>query len=231
MKTFISCFMLISFAICAQAQWKFEFVMGPSLTTFTGKEKKDWGGTNTNPKLVLRGNLGFRAERLLSEKFLAGGGITFALKGTAYQGNEEYYNSTTYVLESIKVKYSKMLSYIDIPVYVKYVATDKVKIVAGLQPSFMLSAKIKNDDNARTAFPDLPETEDAKDYYTPFDLAVMLGPHFQISEKVAVQLLIVPGILKTAKDEVYDVNSGIKEQKFKVNNASLSFTFVYLIRQ
>ena len=231
MKTFISCFMLISFAICTQAQWKFEFVMGPSLTTFTGKEKKDWGGTNTNPKLVLRGNLGFRVERLLSEKFLAGGGITFALKGTAYQGNVEYYNSTTYMLESIKVKYSKMLSYIDVPVYVKYVASDKVKILAGLQPSFMLSAKIKNDDNARTAYPNLPETEDAKDYYTPFDLAVMLGPYFQISEKVAVQLLMVPGILKTAKDEVYDINSGTKEQKFKVSNASLSFTFVYLIRQ
>lgn len=231
MKTFISCFMLISFAICAQAQWKFEFVVGPSLTTFTGKEKKDWGGTNTNPKLVLRGNLGFRVERLLSEKFLAGGGITFALKGTAYQGDVEYYNSTTYMLERIKVKYSKVLSYIDVPVYVKYVASDKVKILAGLQPSLMVSAKIKNDDNARTASPNLPETEDAKDYYTPFDLAVMLGPHFQISEKVAVQLLVVPGIHKTAKGEVYDINSGTKEQKFKVNNASLSFTFVYLIRQ
>jgi hypothetical protein len=231
MKTFISCFILISFALCAQAQWKFEFVVGPSLTTFTGKEKKDWGRTNTNPKLVLRGNLGFRVERLLSEKFLAGGGITFALKGTVYQGNVAYYNSTTYMLESIKVKYSKMLSYIDVPVYVKYMASDKVKILAGLQPSFMLSAKIKNDNNARTAYPDLPEIEDAKEYYTPFDLAVMLGPHFQVSEKVAIQMLVTPGILKTAKDEVYDVNTGTKEQKFKVNNASLSFTFVYLIHQ
>ncbi|MBN8651360.1 MAG: PorT family protein [Cytophagales bacterium] len=231
MKTFISCFILISFALCAQAQWKFEFVAGPSLTTFTGKEKKDWGGTNTNPKLVLRGNLGFRVERLLSEKFLAGGGITFALKGTAYEGNVDYYNSSTYMLESIKVKYSKMLSYIDVPVYVKYVASDKIKILAGLQPSFKLTAKIKNDDNARTAYPDLPETEDAKDYYTPFDLAVMLGPHFQVSEKVAVQILVVPGILKVAKAEVYGGNGSMEEQKFNVNNASLSFTFVYLIHQ
>lgn len=199
MKTFISCFILISFALCAQAQWKFEFVAGPSLTTFTGKEKKDWGGTNTNPKLVLRGNLGFRVERLLSEKFLAGGGITFALKGTAYEGDVEYYNSSTSTLESIKVKYSKMLSYIDVPVYVKYVASDKIKLLAGLQPSFMLSAKIKNDDNARTAFPDLPKTEDGKDYYTPFDLAVMLGPHFQVSEKVAVQILVVPASLRWQK--------------------------------
>jgi hypothetical protein len=91
--------------------------------------------------------------------------------------------------------------------------------------------KLKNDNNARTAYPDLPETEDAKEYYTPFDLAVMLGPHFQVSEKVAIQMLVTPGILKTAKDEVYDVNTGTKEQKFKVNNASLSFTFVYLIHQ
>lgn len=223
--------MLISCAMCAQAQWKFEFVVGPSVTTFTGKDKKIWGATDTNPKIVLRGNLGFRAERLLSEKFLAGGGITFALKGTVYQGDVEYYNSTTYMLEQIKVKFTKMLSYIDVPIYVKYVASDKFKLLAGVQPSFMLSAKIKNDDNARIAFPDLPETEDAKDYYTPFDLAVMFGPHIQISDKVAVQILLVPGVLKMAKGEVYDFNGGAKEEKFKVNNASLSFTFVYLIRQ
>lgn len=231
MKTLVLCLLLISFAVGTQAQWKFEFVAGPSLTTFTGKEKKDWGGTYTNPRLVLRGTLGFRVDRLLSEKFLAGGGISFALKGTAYEGDVEYYNSTTNMLEQIKAKYTKMLSYIDVPVYVKYVASDKVKILAGLQPSFMLSAKIKNDDNARTAFPELPKTEDAKDLYIQFDLAVMFGPHYQISDKVAVQILIVPGLLKTAKAEVYGGNGNMEEKKFKVNNASLSFTFVYLIRQ
>jgi len=218
-------------SLCAQAQWKFEIVAGPSFTTFTGKDKKVWGATNTNPKLVLRGNLGFRVERLLSEKFLAGGGITFALKGTVYEGNQEYYNSTTYMLEQLKVKYTKILSYIDVPIYVKYVASDKFKLLMGLQPSFMLSAKIKNDDNARTAFPSLPETEDAKDYYTPFDLAVLFGPHYQINDQVAVQVLLVPGILKMAKGETYDFNGGMEEKKFKVNNASLSLTFVYLIRQ
>lgn len=230
MKILISCCLLMA-TVCTQAQWKFEVVVGPSFTTFIGKDKKVWGATNTNPKLVLRGNVGFRAERLLSEKFLAGGGVTFALKGTVYEGDQEYYNSTTYMLERIQVKYTKVLSYIDIPVYVKYVASDKFKLLMGLQPSFLLSAKIKNDDNARTAFPSLPETEDAKDYYTPFDLGVLFGPHYQINDQFAVQLLVVPGILKMAKDEVYDVNSGIKEQKFKVKNASLSFTLVYIIRQ
>lgn len=231
MKTLISCCLLISVVWSAQAQWKFEFVAGPSLTTFTGKEKKEWGTTNTNPKLVIRGNLGFRAERLLSEKLLAGGGVTFALKGTVYEGDEEYYNSVTYELEVLKVKYTKMLSYIDVPLYIKYVASEKLKLLAGVQPSFLLSAKIKNNDNARMAFPGLPKTEDAKDYYTPFDLAVMLGPHYQISDNVAVQVLIVPGILKVAKGEVYGGNGNMEEEKYKVNNASLSFTFVYLIRQ
>ena len=231
MKTLISCCLLISVAWSTQAQWKFEFVAGPSLTTFTGKEKKEWGGTDSNPKMVLRGNLGFRAERLLSKKFLAGGGVAFALKGTVYEGDEEYYNSVTYELEVLKVKYTKMLSYIDVPLYIKYVASEKLKLLAGVQPSFLLSAKIKNDENARTAFPGLPKTEDAKDYYTPFDLAVMFGPHYQLSDKVAIQILIIPGILKMAKDELYGGNGNMEEQKFKVHNASLSFTFVYLIRQ
>jgi Outer membrane protein beta-barrel domain len=231
MKNFVSCWMLICLSLCTQAQWKIEFVAGPSLTTFTGKDKKAWGNTDTNPKVVLRGNLGFRAERLLSEKFLAGGGITFALKGTTYVGDVDYYNSTTNMLEQITVKYTKVLSYIDVPIYVKYVASDKFKLFAGVQPSFRLSAKIKNDDNARTIFPELPKTQDAKDFYTPFDLAVMFGPHYQISDKVAVQVLLVPGILKVATGEAYDFNGGTEEQKFKVNNAALSLTFVYLIHQ
>lgn len=230
MKTLISC-CLVMVALCTQAQWKFEVVAGPSFTTFIGKDKKVWGGTDSNPKMVLRANLGFRGERLLSEKFLAGGGITFALKGTAYEGDVEYYNPSTFMLERIQVKYSKVLSYVDLPLYVKYVASDKFKLLIGLQPSFMLSAKIKNDDNARTAFPSLPETEDAKDYYTPFDLGVLFGPHYQVNDQVAIQLLVTPGLLKMAKDEVYDFNGGVEEQKFKVNNASLSFTFVYIIRQ
>lgn len=230
MKTLISCCLVMA-ALSTQAQWKFEVVAGPSLTTFIGKDKKVWGGTDSNPKMVLRGNLGFRVERLLSEKFLAGGGITFALKGTAYEGDVEYYNQTTYMLERIQVKYNKIFSYIDLPLYVKYVASDKFKLLMGLQPSFMLSAKIKNDDNARTAFPGLPETEDSKDYYTPFDLGVLFGPHYQVNDQFAIQLLVTPGLLKMAKDEVYDFNGGLEEQKFKVNNASLSFTLVYTIRQ
>ncbi|HNR74870.1 MAG TPA: porin family protein [Cyclobacteriaceae bacterium] len=230
MKTFISCFLLLSVALCTQAQWKFEVIAGPSLTTFTGKEKKDWGATYTNPKIVLRGNLGLRAERLLSEKFFAGGGIVFALKGTVYEGDVEYYNSTTYELEQIKVKYTKNLTYLDLPLYAKYVASQRLKILMGLQPSFLLAAKIKNDENARTAYPDLPKTEDAKDYYTPFDLAAMFGPLYQINDQLAVQVLIVPGVLKMAKAEAYS-GGGMTERKYKVNNAGLSFTIVYLIRQ
>ncbi|MCE7862090.1 MAG: PorT family protein [Bacteroidetes bacterium CHB5] len=230
MKTSISCFVLLLVAQCALAQWKFEVIAGPSLTTFTGKEKKDWGATFTNPKIVLRGNLGLRVERLLSEKFLAGGGITFALKGTVYEGDVEYYNSVTYELEQIKVKYTKILTYLDVPLYAKYVASQRLKILMGLQPSFLLAAKIKNDENARTAYPDLPKTEDAKDYYTPFDLAAMLGPHFQINDQLAIQVLMVPGILKMAKAEAYN-NGSFSERKYKVNNAGLSFTIVYLIRQ
>ncbi|MBX2899148.1 MAG: outer membrane beta-barrel protein [Cyclobacteriaceae bacterium] len=231
MKTLIASCVLLLVAVGAQGQWKFELVAGPSLTTFTGGEKKDWGGTGTNPKLVLRGNLGFRVDRLLSEKFLAGGGIVFALKGTAYQGDVNYYNQATNNLETLKVKYNKVLSYVDVPVYVKYVASDKIKLLAGLQPSFLLSAKIKNDKNARTAYPSLAKTEDAKDYYTGFDLAFLLGPQYTISEKVAVQMLVNPGLLKMAKAEEY-VNEGeLKERKFKVNNTTVSFTIVYFIGQ
>ncbi|MCW5910620.1 MAG: PorT family protein [Cyclobacteriaceae bacterium] len=233
MKTRITilCCMLLCLAFAANAQWKFELVAGPSFTTFTGGEKKDWGGTDTNPKLVLRGSLGLRAERLLNEKLSAGGGIVFSLKGTAYQGDVEYYNTVTFDFENITVKYTKILAYIDVPLYVKYKAGDKIKLLAGLQPSFLLSAKVKNDKNARTAYPNLPEKEDAKDYYSGLDLALLLGPHYQVNEKLSVQLLVTPGILKIAKDEVYGGNGNMVNKKFKVNNAGLSLSFAYIISE
>ncbi len=213
----------------SHAQWKFYVTAGPSLANFSGSEKKDWGGTNTDPKIVVRFHAGISAERILSEKLLAGGGLQFSTKGTVYKGTADYYDPITFNLQTISIKYNKVLGYIDVPLYIKYVASQKLYLVAGLQPSILLSAKIKNDEGAQKAYPGLPEKEDAKDYYNTFDLALILGPQYEINEKFFVQLLYNAGLLKIAKGEEYSGNT-MTERNYKVFNSVFKLSFICKIK-
>lgn len=224
--------LILTFAIisAAKAQWKFSLVAGPSLANFAGAEKKDWGGTNTDPKMVVRFQLGFIGERIVSEKWFVGGGIQFSTKGASYEGTTDYYDMTTNSFQTISVKYTKVLSYIDVPIYAKYVASQKLFLIVGIQPSILVSAKIKNDDNAQKAF-NLPEKEDAKDYYGIFDFGLLLGPQYEFNEKMALRFLYKPGLIKIAKAEVYSSGGNTEEQYYKVMNSLLELSFVYKLTQ
>jgi hypothetical protein len=227
MKKFITCCILVAVLMTAQAQWKFEIVGGPSASTFLGKDKKAWGYTTKNPKVVLRGTLGFRAERAISEKFIAGGGVAYSMKGTEYSGETPYQETPYSPTITLDIKFTKMLSYIDVPVYVKFIASEKFKVLLGAQPSFLLSAKVKNNDDAQLAF-QVPASEDQKDYYTSFDLAVLVGPQYQITNKFGVQLLAAPGLLKIAKGEEYDPNQNeLVDKKYNVKNGAVTLQFIY----
>jgi hypothetical protein len=226
MKTMFLSLGILSLSIgISNAQWKFYVAAGPSFANFSGSEKKDWGGTNTNPKMVIRFHGGITAERILSEKLVAGGGIQLSTKGTMYKGTVDYYNPQTFNLEKVSIKYNKALSYIDVPIYIKYVASQKLYLLAGLQPGILVRAKIKNDEGARKAYPSLPKKEDAKDYYNTFDLAVLLGPQYEINEKFFVQLLYNAGLLKIARGEEYSGNSMI-ERNYKVLNSVFKLSFI-----
>jgi len=212
------------------AQWKFSAIAGPSVTTFYGSDKKDWGGVGENPKIVFRFHIGLLAEHPINDKLSATGGIRLATKGAAYSGEAEYYDPQTQEFEMISVKFSKALSYIDIPIYLTYITSPKWNLIAGIQPGILVSAKVKNDENAQKAY-DLPEKEDVKDYYSTFDLAILLGPQYQLNEKIALRILFKPGILKIAKGEAYDMNGGMEETKYKVMNTGFDFSFIYTFKQ
>jgi hypothetical protein len=220
----------LSVLTTVNAQWNFSLVAGPSLANFSGADKKDWGGTDTDPKMVVRFQLGFIGERIVAEKWFVGGGLQFSTKGALYEGTTDYYDINTSLLQTISVKYNKVLSYIDVPIYAKYVASQKLFLIIGIQPSILVSAKIKNDENAQKAF-SLPEKEDAKDYYGIFDFGLLLGPQYEINEKMSLRLLYKPGLLKIAKDEVYSSGGNTEEQYYKVMNSVLDFSFIYRLNQ
>ena len=229
-KLFILLSLTFTGLTTVNAQWNFSLVAGPSLANFSGADKKYWGDTDTDTKMVVRFQIGVIGERIISDKWIAGGGLQFSTKGALYEGTTDYYDINTSLLQTISVKYNKVLSYIDVPIYVKYVASQKLFLVIGIQPSILVSAKIKNDENAQKAF-SLPAKEDAKDYYGTFDFGLLLGPQYAINEKMSLRLLYKPGLIKIAKGEVYSGGGNTGEEYYKVMNSLLELSFIYRLSQ
>ncbi len=215
---------LITFIHEGNAQWKFSAIAGPQLATFGGKDKKDWGGLDSNPEMVLRVHAGLLAERRHSEKLAFLTGLLFSSKGTRYSG--DYFDGN----QNVSISYTKLLSYLDLPLLLRYYKSEKWSFLLGPQVSFLLAAKIKNDENAQRLF-ELPETEDAKDYYAKLDVGLNLGAAYTINERMALMLIYQYGLLKIGIDEVYNNNGGFEEQKYAIMNRVLLLSFIYTFKE
>lgn len=200
------------------SQWKFSAIAGPQLANFGGKDKKEWGGTDTDPKMVVRFHAGILAERRHSEKMSFITGLLYSSKGTRYS------------MDATDVSYTKILSYLDLPLLLRYHKSEKWSFLVGPQFSYLLAAKIKNNENAQRLY-ELPATEDAKDYYTKVDIGLNIGTIYRLNEKMALMLLYQHGLLKIGVDEVYNNNGGFENQKFAIFNRLLLLSFIYTFKQ
>lgn len=208
--------------ITANAQWRVSATAGPSVTTFGGSDAKDWGGTDSNPKMVLRFHLGVLVSKLINEKMTAQAGLIFSAKGAQYSGPYEYYDFQTFEIREVDVTFTKRLAYIDLPATMQYAVSDKFGLMFGLQPSLLVSAKVANDKAAQNAM-DLPSTEDAKDYYNTFDMAILLGPSYALNDRISIQLLYNHGLLKIAK--------GYQSTNYAVFNRAFKLSLIYVIKE
>jgi hypothetical protein len=230
MKNVLFIMLMICISVDVCGQWKFSAIGGSTLANFGGADKKEWGGTNTNPKAVMRFHLGLQAEYTLSDKFSLSAGIQYSAKGARYKGDVPYYSPETGGLTVLPVVYKKRLAYIDVPILVNYRLSDQFDILLGVQPSILLSAKIRNDENAQKAY-NLPKKEDARDSYKTFDVAVLIGPRYRINERMYFQLLYNHGLTKIAHEETYDYHTGTTGQDYKVMNRVLKFSVAYTLKQ
>jgi hypothetical protein len=215
---------LITFTNEGIGQWKFSAIAGPQLATFGGKDKKDWGGTNNDPEMVFRFHLGLLAERRHSEKLAFLTGLLFSSKGTKYSG--DYFDGN----QNVSVSYTKLLSYLDLPLLLRYHKSEKWSFLFGPQLSFLLAAKVKNDENSQKQF-GIPETEDVKDYYTKVDVGLNLGAAYNINERIALMLIYQYGLLKIGIDEVYNNNGSLEEQKYAIYNRILMLSLIYTFKE
>lgn len=207
------------------AQWKFSVVAGPQIANFGGKDKKDWGETLSDPEVVFRYHVGIMADRLLSEKINLSMGLMFTSKGAKYTGGQYDPNSQFFT-----GTYTKKLSYLDVPILVNYNFSERWSLGIGPQVSFLMSAKVKNDETAQKVY-GVPETEDVKDYYSTLDLGLNAGGTYKINDKISLQLFYQLGLLKIGRDQVDNSTSGTTEETFDIKNRVLRLSFAYTFKQ
>jgi len=213
---------LMTFYFEGHAQWELSAIAGPQLATFGGKDKKYWGGTESDPEMVARFHAGLLAERRQSEHLAFLAGLLFSSKGTRYSGEITDFATN----QQVEIAYAKMLSYLDLPLLLRYYHSEKWSFLFGPQISYLISAKVKNNDNAQRLY-ELPAKEDVKDYYTKFDAGLNLGVAYNINERMALMLLFQYGILKIGIDEVYNNNGSFEKQKAAVMNRLLLLSLIY----
>ncbi len=220
-------FALISFFHEGKAQWKFSAIAGPQLVNFGGSDKKEWGGLDSNPVPVVRFNAGLLAERRHSETMSFITGLIYSSKGAKYSNDVPDFTANN---QMVNIAYTKVLSYLDLPILLRYHQSEKWSFLFGPQMSFLLAAKIKNNDNAQRLY-ELPDTEDAKDYYTKFDVGLNVGAAYNINERIAIMLIYQYGLLKIGIDEVYNNNGGLEEEKYAIMNRVLLLSLIYTFKE
>ncbi|MBX2944535.1 MAG: PorT family protein [Cyclobacteriaceae bacterium] len=207
---------VLVFVICigtgANAQVKISVLGGPSFTTFGGKKAKDWGGVDKKPKMAVRFHGGLVVQYPINDKLSAVSGLQYAVKGAVYEG-PGFGQQGEFTAE-----YKKVLSYIDIPLAIQYAITDKLAIQGGAQVSMLVSAKVKNSKEVQDNF-GLPASEDVKDSYKGLDMCLSLGPVYNVTEKLLLQLLYQHGLMKIGQYKEFgaDVTYDIRNQGFKVS--------------
>ena len=198
------------------AQWKINIIAGPQMTNFGGSDKKDWGGTLSDPDLVFRFHGGIMVDKTFSEKISLSTGLVFSSKGADYSGGQ--YDASS---QFFTYSYVTRLSYLDLPVIFNYSLTSKWSIGLGPQLSFLLNAKVKNDDVTQRVF-GLPETQDVKDYYNNLDVGLNSGATYRLNEVMALHLYYQAGLAKIGQEQG-------TEKKVAVTNQVLRLSIGYRI--
>jgi len=93
---------------------------------------------------------------------------------------------------------------IQIPLFGSFEIIDGLKVHAGFQPGFILSAKVHV-----TQGPDKGEY-DQSDYFGGLDLEFIIGGSYDITENITAVLRLNRGLVDMAKDNDPSVNTGVQ---------------------
>jgi hypothetical protein len=190
-KIFLILMLLASSSLYAQ-NITFGVKVGPNFTTLGGE-----GSSGDETKFRIGYHVGGYASFTISESLSFESGIQFASKGA--KAIEEPYSS----LSSSVVRNN----YIDLPLLLKFRSGKTFYLLAGAQPSFMISsAVVLGDGKNKVAI----NGSDIRDLWKGFDFAGVIGLGVEVGAGMYIQTTYEHGFANVSEISESVYNRGFK---------------------
>ncbi|MFV8355443.1 porin family protein [Flavobacterium sp. XS1P32] len=194
-------------AVCAfgfanAQEAKFGIKGGLNLASFSG----DTDGLDLKSKAGL--NVGGFVEVKLSDKLALQPELLFSMQGTNIDKFEFSDGNQTFVVDA-----SIKMSYINVPIMLKYYAAEKFNLEVGPQVGFLLSAKTVAKANGNEA------EDDVKDSFESVDFGLNFGLGYDFTKNIAAGVRYNLGLTNIGKTEPGD--------DLKITNSVFSLSLAY----
>lgn len=215
-KITLSAIALMAFAFTQAQDLKFGAKAGLNLanisTDYSGEDSFD-----DDNKMKVGFHVGGFVEIKFSEKFALQPELLFSTQGTKneFKDEEGDYDVKT------------NLSYINVPVMVKFYPIEKLFIEAGPQIGFLMSAKAKySEDVVINEDGDTDDNIDIKDGYKSIDFGMNVGVGYEFTENLFANVRYNIGLSDISEGND-DEDLGILGDYFKTRNNVLSVSLGY----
>ena len=200
-KIILSSLLVLAFGFTYAQKAEFGIKGGLNSSNFSG----DTEGADFKSRVGF--NIGAFAAIKLSEKITLQPEILFSTQGAKADNVVVPYNDVYYTAD---VKFN--LSYINVPVMIKYYVSDKFNLEVGPQIGFLTSAKTS------TKVVGISQTseQDAKDSFESVDFGLNFGAGYDFTENVFAGIRYNLGLANIAKTQSGD-NSKIHNNVFSLS--------------
>jgi opacity protein-like surface antigen len=196
---FIAVVVLLGLGNVNAQEVKFGTKVGLNLSNFTGDLD------DSDSKIGF--NIGAFAEISLSDKFIFQPELLFSSQGAKFEESDNNFSFE----ETLK------FNYLNMPLMIKFAASDKFALEFGPQLGFLLSAKSKFEQTFDGET--FSEEVDIKDSVKSIDFGLNFGASFDVSENIMIGARYNLGLL-----DITDVEDS---EDFKLQNAVFSFSLGY----
>ncbi len=201
-KIILTAVAVFAFGFANAQEAKFGLKGGLNLSTFTG----DTDGLDL--KLKPGFNVGAFVAVKLSDKLTFQPEALYSMQGTKIDEFEFELDNAVYLAEA-KIN----LSYINVPLMLKYYAAEKFNLEIGPQVGFLVAAKTVAEVNGNEG------EEDVKDSFESVDFGLNFGAGYDFTDNISAGLRYNLGLSNIAKTESGDDS--------KLNNSVLSISLGY----
>lgn len=141
---------------------------------------------------------GAEVEYYLTDRIGLAAGLNFAQAGTGWKNTDVIADGVKYSLSDMKIQ----TAYLTVPLMFNYYVAKGFALKAGVQMSFMVSAKKKGKLKQEYNGWDRTDSysESCKDAMKKFDIAIPLGLSYEFKTPIVLDLRYDIGLMKVIKD-------------------------------